>query len=233
MRVCAIVAAAGRAERFGDSEPKQFWSVSGKPVLGWVVEKLAAHPAVATIAVMVPPGYEARVGAVLSDLGRGKVEMVLPGGPTRQDSVRLALEHLQGKAPFTLIHDGARPCFSLGLVDRVLKALRSQRAVVPVVPCVETLLHVSAGSVDAVLDREGIAGAQTPQGFSSELIYTAHREAWQKGFTSSDDGSLVLFLGEEVSTVPGEPANLKITYRDDIALAEFLLNASPQASDRG
>ena len=94
---------------------------------------------------------------------------------------------------------------------------------VPVVPATDTLVRDYQGRVDAILDREHVAGVRTPQAFRLALILRAHREAKARGFQSSDDGSLVLALREPVHTIPGERTNLKVTFRDDVAIAEAIL----------
>jgi 2-C-methyl-D-erythritol 4-phosphate cytidylyltransferase len=109
------------------------------------------------------------------------------------------------------------------LCDRVLDALGSHDAVVPVMPVTDTLVREVDSSVDAILDRVHIAGVQTPQGFRTELIVRAHRVARERGLKSSDDGSLVLALAEKVATVPGERTNIKVTYREDVGVAEAIL----------
>jgi 2-C-methyl-D-erythritol 4-phosphate cytidylyltransferase len=122
-----------------------------------------------------------------------------------------------------LIHDAARPCLSDALRDRLIDALAAHDAVVPAVPVTDTLIRDLDAGVDAILDRVHIAGVQTPQAFRLELIRRAHAAARDRGFKSSDDGSLVLALGEKVATVPGERTNLKVTFRDDLMIAEAIL----------
>ena len=105
----------------------------------------------------------------------------------------------------------------------MLEALASHGAVVPAVAATDTLIRNFENRVDAIIDRVHVAGVQTPQAFRFDLILRAHREAKARGFQSSDDGSLVLALGEPVHTLPGERTNIKVTYRDDVAIAEAIL----------
>jgi 2-C-methyl-D-erythritol 4-phosphate cytidylyltransferase/2-C-methyl-D-erythritol 2,4-cyclodiphosphate synthase len=123
-----------------------------------------------------------------------------------------------------LIHDAARPCLSAELLARIVEALRSNDAVVPVIPAVDTLAVNYGGVVDAIVDRANIACVQTPQAFEKQLALRAHRKAFADGLESSDDGSLVLALGGKVTTVPGDRANIKVTYAEDIAIAEEILS---------
>jgi 2-C-methyl-D-erythritol 4-phosphate cytidylyltransferase len=123
-----------------------------------------------------------------------------------------------------LIHDAARPCLSAGLLARIVKALRNDDAVVPVIPVVDTLAVDNGGVIDAVVDRANIACVQTPQAFEKQLALRAHRKAFADGLESSDDGSLVLALGKKVKTIPGDRTNIKVTYEEDIAIAEEILS---------
>ena len=152
-----------------------------------------------------------------------KLKAALSGGITRQDSVYNGLEQVPAGTTHVLIHDAARPCLSAALRDRVIDALASHDAVVPAAPVTDTLIREEGARVDAMLDRAHISGVQTPQGFRLDLIRRAHQVARDRGFKSSDDGSLVLALGENVATVPGERTNLKVTYRDDLVIAEAIL----------
>ncbi len=147
----------------------------------------------------------------------------MPGGTTRQESVFNALRALGDNITHVLIHDAARPCASPALIERVLDALASHDAVVPAVAATDTLVRDYQGRVDAIIDREHVAGVQTPQGFRLDLILRAHREAKARGFHSSDDGSLVLALGEPVHTVAGQRTNIKVTFREDVAMVEAIL----------
>ena len=108
---------------------------------------------------------------------------------------------------------------------RITAALEKATAVVPAVPVVDTLIREDAGRVDALVDRVHISGVQTPQGFDKELLMRVHRHAQSRGYESSDDGSLVLALGETVTTIPGERTNIKVTYPDDVVIAEAVLGS--------
>jgi 2-C-methyl-D-erythritol 4-phosphate cytidylyltransferase len=225
-KTVALIMAAGAGERFADKGSKTLFALHGIPTLVWSARRFAGHHAVHEIVVVAAPGEEARIRSALEEHGVGKIARVTAGGPTRQESVRLGLETLDPECGSVLIHDAARPCVGAGLIGRVIDALASHDAVVPVLPAVDTLVRESNGAVDAILDRVHISGVQTPQGFRSALIVRAHRSAKAKGFTSSDDGSLVFALGEKVRTIEGERTNIKITYPEDAAVAEAILGAA-------
>lgn len=215
--------AAGSGSRFDAGTPKQTTALSGRAMLAWSAEVLAASPQVSGLILVGPAGQEASFTALLAEEAARKLRAAVAGSATRQDSVYNGLEQVPEGTTHVLIHDAARPCLSAALRDRVIDALATHDAVVPAVPVTDTLIRDIDAGVDAILDRVSIAGVQTPQGFRLDLIRRAHRIARERGFKSSDDGSLVLALAEKVATIPGERTNLKVTFRDDVIIAEAIL----------
>ncbi|NIM19245.1 MAG: 2-C-methyl-D-erythritol 4-phosphate cytidylyltransferase [Candidatus Latescibacteria bacterium] len=225
-RTAALIMAAGTGGRFGPGEPKQFRKLNGCPTLGWAVRIFSDIEKVESVSIVIAPGLEQAAAGLVEDHGLKKVRNIVPGGKTRQESVRLGLEELADTVEYVLVHDAARPCVSRDLIERVCKALESCNAVVPVMPAVDTLVREVDNAVDAILDRNRIAAVQTPQGFRAELLLRAHKRAVSQGLLSSDDGSLVLAMGELVGTIPGEARNIKITYPEDMKVAEAILSSS-------
>jgi len=215
--------AAGSGSRFDAGTPKQTAMLNGRAMLAWSAEVIAASPRVSGLIVVAPAGAGAEIPSLLAGEAARKLRAAITGGNSRQDSVYNGLEQVPAGTTHVLIHDAARPCLSAALVDRVIDALASHDAVVPAVPVTDTLIREMDAGVDAIMDRAHIAGVQTPQGFRLDLIMRAHRVARERGFTSSDDGSLVLALAENVATVPGERTNLKVTFRDDLVIADAIL----------
>jgi 2-C-methyl-D-erythritol 4-phosphate cytidylyltransferase len=220
MKTTGIIVAAGLSRRLSGGGLKQLMPLCGAPMVAWSAGALAA--VCDALVVVAPPGREGDLEAALS--GIDTPHAVVAGGETRQDSVRNALAAVADDDGCVLIHDAARPCVSRVLLDRVIAALDGHDAVVPVVPAVDTLVREKESAVEAVLDRAHIAAVQTPQAFRTALIVAAHRKAHKRGFQSSDDGSLVLALGEPLAAVPGERTNIKVTYEEDIAVVEAILN---------
>ena len=215
--------AAGRGDRFEGNTPKQLALVNGRPMIAWSIERFSTCAAVETIILVVPPDQTGAWQAAMAEPSGGHVSNLVNGGERRQDSVRLGIEALPEDVTHVLVHDAARPCLSAKLLDRIVGALNNSDAVVPVVPVVDTLVVDTNGRVDAIVDRATIAGVQTPQAFEKQLLLRAHRKALADGLRSSDDGSLVLALGESVTTVSGDRLNIKVTYPDDVPVAEAIL----------
>jgi 2-C-methyl-D-erythritol 4-phosphate cytidylyltransferase/2-C-methyl-D-erythritol 2,4-cyclodiphosphate synthase len=221
----ALVVASGRGARFGGDRPKQYLPLAGKPLLRHCLERFCRHPGIDAVRAVIhaddaAPYAEAAAGLVLLD--------PVPGGATRQDSVRLGLESLAGERPeLVLIHDGVRPLLGAALIDRVLHGLRAHVAVLPALPVTDTLKRSDHGTVAGTIDRTGLFRAQTPQGFVYDRILEAHRRF--AGAAMTDDAALAEAHGLAVALVAGEEDNLKITEPADLARAERLLGTSWRA----
>ena len=146
--------------------------------------------------------------------------------------MRLGLESLDPLEPtHVLIHDGARPLLSAALIARVLAALETDEAALPVLPVVDTLKRAEGEHLVAGPDRQELARAQTPQGFRFAPILAAHRAAAGRELT--DDAAVAEAAGITVRRVEGEKRNLKVTTRDDLTLAGLLLAGAPRAYRTG
>lgn len=151
----------------------------------------------------------------------GDLDGAVPGGDRRRDSVASGLEAISDHAGFVLIHDAARPLVTPELVRAVIDRLLvgDVAGVVPVVPVRDTLKRVAGEFVVETVDRLDLVAVQTPQGFNLETLRAAHAVA---GGDATDDASMVEAAGGIIATVEGDPANLKVTYPEDLAVAEAL-----------
>lgn len=213
-----IVVAAGRGKRFGAA--KQFADLAGRPILDWSLETFQRHEDVQEIVLVLPAG---RAGKEY--VGRfSKIQAVAEGGKERQDSVWNGFCRLDpGSAGLVLIHDGARPLVSAGLISRIIKAGRRKKAVIPALPIEETVKKAAGGRVIRTIDRDDLVRIQTPQAFAYPLLKKALEAARRGRFRGTDEATLLERLGETVWIVPGEPGNLKITTPLDISIAEAWL----------
>ena len=213
MRVAALLVAAGTGTRFGAGQPKQFVPLAGKPVLRWAAEALAAQ-----VDLLLPVGDPTFLVPALEGLS---VLSPIPGGPTRQDSVRLGLEALAARAPdIVLIHDAARPVIPPGTVAALLAALAHSPGAIPAIPVADTLKRAAHGRIGTTVPREGLYRAQTPQAFHYPLLLTLHRTA-QPGAT--DDAAILEAAGHAVALIPGSEDNIKLTYKEDHVRLERIL----------
>jgi 2-C-methyl-D-erythritol 4-phosphate cytidylyltransferase len=232
MRIAAVVPAAGRGERLGPGGPKALRELSGVPMLVHAVRAVAASRAVELVVVAAPPDGVHLMASLLADHDIPAELIVVAGGASRQDSVRLAVASLPAEFSGVLVHDAARPLVPVELVDAVALAVRSgAEAVIPALPVTDTVKQVAAGPdgvtrVVATPDRSGLVAVQTPQGFAREVLEKAHAAAVETGVTgegATDDAGLVERLGIPVRTVPGSEEAFKVTRPLDLLLAEAIL----------
>jgi 2-C-methyl-D-erythritol 4-phosphate cytidylyltransferase/2-C-methyl-D-erythritol 2,4-cyclodiphosphate synthase len=217
----ALIVAAGRGTRFGGTLPKQYLALGGGTVLRHAVSAFSNHPRISGAMVVIRPEDRAAFDRALAGIA---VLPPVPGGPERQDSVRLGLEALAERKPErVLIHDGARPFPTPELIDRVIDGLDRAPAAIPALPLGDTIKRVEDGHIRETIDRSQLWRAQTPQGFHFEPILMAHRAAAGRALT--DDAAVAEAAGIAPLVVPGSEENLKVTTADDLAAAERQLAA--------
>lgn len=207
----AIVVAAGKGVRAGQTVPKQFAGWRGKPVVAHSVGALIAAGA-DPVVVAIPRGAEMQAMMALRDFG--KVRFVT-GGATRQESVATALDSLSEDAPErVLIHDAARPDLPQEVIERLLVSLGEHPGAIPTLPIVDSLAIESDGVMAGSADRETLRRVQTPQAFRYEAIHAAHR-AWQGEPSAGDDAQVLAAHGGTVALVEGSEALRKLTFAED------------------
>ena len=214
----ALVVAAGRGVRAGGGAiPKQYRTVAGRPVLRYSLELFRRHRRITAVRAVIHPDDRALYDTAAS--GLDLLEPV-PGGATRQESVRRGLESLAAKPPrFVLIHDAARPFVAPEIIDRTLDALSAQPGAIPAVAVADTIKRGAGGMIAGTVDRTGLWRAQTPQGFRYAEILAAHRAA--AGAELSDDAAVAERAGLAVALVEGSEANVKLTTPEDFVRAEL------------
>ena len=218
MKIAAIIVAAGKGERAGSALPKQYRLLAGQPVLRRAVAALARHDAISQIIIVIGPDQEKLAQDALSGLA---VDAIVAGGAERQHSVAAGLAAL-GDVDAVLIHDAARPLVPFDVIDRLVAALATAPAAVPVLKVVDTLARGDDALGDGV-DRTGLVRVQTPQAFQIDAIRAAHRQ-WS-GTVATDDAQMARAAGFEVRLVEGDPMLDKITQPEDFAAAEQKLAA--------
>ncbi len=225
MQIEVIIVAGGLGKRLGETPPKQFLLLKGKPVLSWTISKFEECPLVDGIILVIPAKMKDYTREhVLSPHGYEKVKNVLEGGKERKDSVLEGLRMLQTNTDTVLVHDGVRPIISQKLIIEVIRATQRWEAVVPALPIRETIKEIGQDSlVETTLDRKKMCLIQTPQGFKRDLICQAYEEARKQGWQANDDASLVERLGVRVKAIPGEETNIKITSPQDLVVSQLFL----------
>lgn len=222
MRYHALIPAAGGGTRFGAAQPKQYLMLAGKPVLQHAIERLAFGMPLERTYVLVAKDdrwYERNVGAL------DGVTALHCGAGTRAETVKNGLAALAGIAnenDWIVVHDAVRPCIDAASLSR-LRIELGEDAVggLLAVPMASSLKRADSGRVLKTESRDGLWHAQTPQMFR----YGVLREAFARPAArlATDESQAVEALGLYPRLVMGSRINFKITYPDDLALAEALL----------
>lgn len=222
MPAAVVIVAAGSGTRLGAGVNKVLLPLGQLPVLAWSVLDALAVADVRRVVVVIRPADRTAVAEALAPhLGEEEVVLV-DGGATRHASEWAALRVLApaivaGELDLVAIHDGARPLAGVALFEATLAAAREHGGAIPVVP-VRDLLTTTLAPVVGEL-----GAVQTPQAFRADLLLAAHRAAAGSGFEGTDTAAVIAARGDvEVAAVPGSPMNLKITFPEDVALAERL-----------
>jgi len=217
-----LIPAAGSGSRMGSELPKQYLPLLGKPLIHHTLSVFTSHPRIERIFVVLSPGDQDWTAPDQSD----KLTVLRCGGSTRAETVFNALEAMTGAIgpqDWVLVHDAARPCLTPALLDRLLDELEHD----PVggllaVPVADTIKRADPqGRVASTEPREGLWRAQTPQMFRHGML----RDALQAMGTAmpTDESQAIEFMGKSPRLVPGDAQNLKVTYPEDLQMAEMIL----------
>lgn len=226
--VGAVIVAAGSGTRMAGAD-KLFTQVGGRQLLAYAVAAFQNCAAVDRIVLVLSEPDLARGRDLVKRYGLTKVTAICPGGPRRQDSVRLGLEAL-GSCDYVAVHDGARPLVTPELIERALTAARETGAAAPAVPLADTVKEAGPeGLVVRTLDRSRLWAVQTTQAFRYDLLLRAHREVKAD---VTDDAAMVEALGALVRLFEGSRTNLKVTTAEDLVLVEALLRKTAAAGGR-
>lgn len=204
---------------------KIFASLWGKPLLAHSVDVFQQCPAIDEVVIVLSQDKLEAGQRLVREYNWSKVIEVCPGGVRRQDSVREGLKRLSG-CQWVVIHDGARPCLGVDLIERGLELARESGAAIAAIPVKDTIKVVSPDAfVEETPLRHSLWTVQTPQVFRFDIIDEAHRKAQGE---VTDDATLVEQLGYRVKVYPGSDTNIKVTTPEDLALAEAILKSREQ-----
>lgn len=214
-----IIVAGGKGLRMGGDVPKQFQLLGNQPVLMHTLQRFADDCKELQMILVLPQEQI----EYWSDLGEkyhfGVEHWIVAGGETRFHSVQSGLAQIPDDAEGVVaVHDGVRPLVSREVIEKCFEEARRKKAVVPVVPVVESLRHVSDGAVP----RADYRLVQTPQTFDIQLLKQAYRQPFSKDFT--DDASVVEAFGHPITMVEGNRENIKLTTPFDLKIAEAIIN---------
>jgi 2-C-methyl-D-erythritol 4-phosphate cytidylyltransferase len=218
-----IIVAGGKGLRMGSDIPKQFLPIGGKPVLMRTLERFREYSDDIQI-ILVLPEAQQEYWHQLCDEYHFDVEYTLAnGGQTRFHSVQNGLAKVPDDAQGVVgVHDGVRPFPSIEVIKNCYETARTAKAVIPVIPVVETVRHLD-GDSSMTVPRDEYRLVQTPQTFDIQLLKAANKQPYNDGFT--DDASVVEAFGHKITLVEGNRENIKITTPYDLKIAEILINS--------
>lgn len=224
-RYFAIVPAAGSGSRMGAERPKQYLPLAGRPLIWHALATLCAVPEIERVVVVISAEDEWWAVHDWSSFD-GRLQVLRAGGATRAETVRNALRALGDDLvpeDWVLVHDAARACLARHHVEVLLETLADD----PVggllaQPVADTLKRSDgAGRVQQTVSRDSMWQAQTPQMFRAGLLIRALDE--KPGVT--DEAGAVEACGLAPKLVPADATNFKVTYPQDLALAELILHS--------
>jgi len=224
-RLFALIPAAGSGTRMGAAQPKQYLPLAGKPVLHHALRNLCRHTAIDRVIVVLAPGDSLFAQHDLTEFGTRLIPLFC-GGQARADSVfngLLAARDDIAEDDWVLVHDAVRPCLALETLERLIETVRNEpTGGLLALPVVDTLKRGDAdGYVLRTEARENLWQAQTPQMFRYRLLLEALRAI--EPAAATDEAAAIERLGLKPRLVMGDSRNLKITYPQDLAVAETLL----------
>lgn len=219
-----IIVAGGKGLRMGSDIPKQFLPIGGKPVLMRTLERFREYDKDLKIILVLPEAQQDYWRELCKEYGFLVEYQLANGGKTRFHSVQNGLALIPDDAEGVVgVHDGVRPFPSIDVIRNCYTTAREKKAVIPVIPVVETVRHLLVHSKDKsiTVPRDEYRLVQTPQTFDIQLLKAANRQPYNDGFT--DDASVVESYGHEITLVEGNRENIKITTPYDMKIAEVLI----------
>lgn len=216
-----IIVAGGKGLRMGSDIPKQFLPIGGKPVLMRTIERFRDYSADLRIILVLPQAQQDYWQQLCNEYHFNVEYQLADGGETRFHSVQNGLALIPDDAEGVVgVHDGVRPFPSIEVIRNCYETARERKAVIPVIPVVETVRHLE-GEKSVTVPRSDYRLVQTPQCFDIQLLKSANKQPFNDGFT--DDASVVEAFGFHITLVDGNRENIKITTPYDMKIAEVLM----------
>ena len=218
----AIIAAAGSGTRFRAEKPKQFLEIAGKSLIFHTLDKFERCSSIDEIILVLSSDEIENFKNLAAGYNLTKLKKTVSGGKTRAESVLSGLQAVDKKCETVAVHDGARPMVSSEEISQTIEMAKKTGAACLTAKVTDTIKKIAGDKITGTIDRENLRRALTPQCFQIEIL----REAFANADLSeavTDECFLVERLGYEIAFVDGSAKNIKITTREDFALAEILL----------
>jgi len=225
MKIVALIAAAGKGKRMNARINKPFIPIFGKPILAYTIEKFEKCKLIDKIYLLVnAEEKEICHKNIILKYNFFKVQKLVDGGETRQDSIYNGLKALDKDTDIVVIHDGARPLVEATTIRDSIEKAQEYGAAIAVIPIKDTVKKSENNFfIDKTLNREEIWRAQTPQTFKYDIILPAYHQAYKDKYLATDDAVIVERYGHKVKLIIGSEENIKITTPFDVIVAEIFL----------
>jgi 2-C-methyl-D-erythritol 4-phosphate cytidylyltransferase len=218
----AIIAAAGSGTRFRAEKPKQFLEIAGKPLIFHSLDRFEKCSSIDEIILVLSSDEIENFKNLAAGYNLTKLKKIIRGGKTRAESVLSGLQAVDKKCQIIAVHDGARPLVSSEEISRTIEMAKKTGAACLTAKVTDTIKKIADDKIVGTIDREILRRALTPQCFQIEILRRAFAGA-DLSEAVTDECFLVERLGYEIAFVDGSAKNIKITTREDFALAEILL----------
>lgn len=223
MKNYAVILASGTGSRFGSDIPKQFIKINDKTILEYSIEAFENADCIDEIVLVITPEYKNDAEKIVKNNGYKKLSKIVQGGKERKDSSFNGISAIDGAEANVLIHDCARPFVSQKIIANCVEALDKFDAVCCAVPSTDTVFEIENNIIKNIPERKSVMRAQTPQGFKLSVIKKAHELSKNDNNFTDDCGLVVRYNLCEVGIVLGSENNLKITYPNDLFIAQKIL----------
>lgn len=235
MKNYGIILASGTGNRYGSDIPKQFVKIAGKTVFEHTISIFEQSKEIDEIIIVITPEYRHFGEEIIIKNNFTKVSKLLNGGETRKESSFIGINSIDDKEANVIIHDCARPFLSQKIIKDCVNALETYNAVDVAIPSADTIIKVKNNIISKIPERKYLQRGQTPQCFKLSIIKKAHELSKNDSNFTDDCGLIVKYGLGDVFVVEGEGENIKITYPEDIYMADriFQIRTSeyPTGSD--
>lgn len=222
--VTSIIVAAGKGTRMGLKQKKQYLYLNNKPLLIHTLEIMERQMEIKDVILVVPEEDIDFCKSLCRKYNLKKIVMIVAGGKTRGESVYNGLQAVPEYSQLVVVHDGARPFLSKDVLHNAILAGQEYGAAVVAVPVKDTIKEVSQERfVQKTLNRQLLWAVQTPQVFKKKILLKCYEKAFVDNISGTDDASIVEYYNHPVKIILGRYDNIKITTKEDLALAQFIL----------
>ncbi|HED09009.1 MAG TPA: 2-C-methyl-D-erythritol 4-phosphate cytidylyltransferase [Ignavibacteria bacterium] len=218
MKTFVIIPAGGKGLRSGSSVPKQYLKFYGKELIAYTIETFQKSGLVDQIIIAAELAYHKRLLQIIKEYKFTKVNSIVDGGTTRQDSVFNCIKSLNAeKNDMVVVHDAARPLLTKTVLNNAIKYAEEKGNAVVSIKAKDTLVK-GANTVDSYIKRENVHYIQTPQIFKYKDFIKAIKYSEENNYSGTDESSLMKKIGKRIFLVNGSAINIKITTKEDLKI---------------